>query len=68
MEFLFSIVLFRSVICCLFVLSDCRDHYEYCGQWAKSHYCNVADYRAYMNLVCPFSCGICDGNSFTCNP
>lgn len=41
-------------------MNDCRDHYEYCGQWAKSHYCDVADYRAYMNLVCPFSCGICD--------
>lgn len=41
-------------------IKGCSDHYEYCGQWAKNHYCDLDDYRPYMKLVCPYSCGVCD--------
>jgi len=45
-------------------IKGCSDHYEYCGQWAKNHYCDLDDYRPYMKLVCPYSCGVCDGKSY----
>ncbi|KAM7437126.1 hypothetical protein ABFA07_013198 [Porites harrisoni] len=59
----FLAVLVTILIVCLsdaMPFNDCRDHYEFCGQWAKGQYCEMKDYKDYMHLVCPYSCGLCN--------